>query len=201
MADGKRVALVIGNATYQHTAVLNNSKHDANDLAVVLRSLDFEVIEGLDLDKRAMERLILQFAVNISGADIALFSYAGHGLQIGGQNYLLPTDARLQHERDVEFEAMPLHLILKQMERDAKTSLILLDACRDNPLARNLARNMGTRSGHVGSGLAEVKIGVGTLIGFSTQPGNVALDGAGRNSPYATALLKHMALRCFKWVV
>src|SRR5688572_31303832 len=114
------------------------------------------------------------------------------GLQVGGQNYLLPTDARLSSEGDVDFEAVPLHLVLRQMEREAKTSLVLLDACRDNPLARNLARNMGTRSSQIGQGLAEVKTGVGTLIGFSTQPGNVAQDGAGRNSPYAGALIKHL---------
>ena len=106
----------------------------------------------------------------------------------------MPTDARLATEGDVDFERLPLNLVLKQMEREAKTSLILLDACRDNPLARNLARTMGTRSAQVGQGLAEVKTGVGTLIGFSTQPGNIALDGTGRNSPYAEALLKHMEL-------
>ena len=139
-----------------------------------------------------MERTIRQFGLKVAGAEIALFYYAGHGLQVGGQNYLLPTDARLSSEGDVDFEAVALHFVLKQMEREAKTSLVLLDACRDNPLARNLARAMGTRSGQIAQGLAEVKVGVGTLIGFSTQPGNVSLDGDGLNSPYARALLNHM---------
>lgn len=191
-AQEKRVALVIGNSGYQHTAVLRNPRADAEDMSAALKRLNFEVVEGIDLDKRAMERIIRQFGLKLQAADIALFFYAGHGLQVSGQNHLLPVDARLSTEGDIDFESIPLHLVLRQMEREAKTSLLLLDACRDNPLARNLARTMGTRSGQISQGLAEVKTGVGTLIGFSTQPGNVALDGAGRNSPYATALLKHV---------
>ena len=188
----KRIALVIGNSTYLNTPELKNPKNDAIDVAAALRRLGFEVFEGRDLDKRAMERLIRQFGVKLSGADLAFFFYAGHGVQIGGQNYLVPIDARLASEGDADFEGMALGLVLKQMEREAKTSIILLDACRDNPLSRNLARTMGTRSSLIGQGLAEVKTGVGTLIGFSTQPGNVATDGAARNSPYAEALLRHM---------
>src|SRR3990172_4500702 len=188
----KRVALVIGNGAYSNTAPLNNPANDAADAAGVLQRLGFEVVEGRDLDKRSMERLIRQFGTKLAGADVALFFYAGHGLQVGGQNYLVPTDARLASEGDVDFESLPLNLVIRQMERDAKTSLVLLDACRDNPLARNLARNMGTRSAQVGQGLAELKAGVGTLIGYSTQPGAFALDGTGRNSPYTQALLKYV---------
>jgi hypothetical protein len=187
----KRVALVIGNAQYLNTAPLNNPSNDATDVSGVLQRLGFEVVKGIDLDKRSMERLIRQFGTKLGGADVALFFYAGHGLQVGGQNYLVPTDARLASEGDVDFESLPLNLVLKQMEREAKTSIVMLDACRDNPLARNLARSMGTRSTAIGQGLAEVRTGVGTLIAFSTQPGYVALDGAGRNSPYTEALLKH----------
>lgn len=188
----RRIALVIGNSAYQNTAELKNPKNDATDMAASLRRLGFDVLEGHDLDKRSMERLIRQFGLKVSGADVALFFYAGHGVAIGGQNFLVPTDARLANEGDADFEGLALSLVLKQMEREAKTSIVLLDACRDNPLARNLARTMGTRSSQVSQGLAEVKTGVGTLIGFSTQPGNVAIDGMGRNSPYAGALLKHM---------
>ena len=188
----KRVALVIGNSAYLHTAALFNPKNDAADMAEALRRLGFEVLDGRDLDKRGMERLIRQFGLKLAGADLALFFYAGHGVQLFGQNYLLPVDARLASEGDADFETIGLTLVLKQMEREAKTSIVLLDACRDNPLARNLARNMGTRSAQIGKGLAEVKTGVGTLIGYSTQPGNVALDGSDRNSPYAEALLRHI---------
>ena len=179
----RRIALVIGNSGYQNTPELRNPRHDAADTAESLRRVGFEVFEGHDLDKRSMERLIRQFGVKLSGADLALFFYAGHGIAIGEQNYLVPIDARLSGEGDVDFEVLPLALVLKQMEREAKTSIVLLDACRDNPLTRNLARSMGTRSSSVAQGLAEVKTGVGTLIGFSTQPGNVAIDGPGRNSP------------------
>lgn len=188
----KRVALVIGNSAYQHTAELFNPKNDAADMAEALRRLGFEVLDGRDLDKRGMERLIRQFGLKLAGSDLALFFYAGHGVQVAGQNYLLPVDARLASEGDADFETIGLGLVLKQMEREAKTSIVLLDACRDNPLARNLARRMGTRSAQIGTGLAKVEAGVGTLIGYSTQPGNVALDGAGRNSPYAEALLRHI---------
>jgi hypothetical protein len=188
----RRVALVIGNSGYQNTSALTNPAHDAADIVAALKRLGFEVVDGRDLDKRSMERTIRQFGIKLAGADVALFFYAGHGLQVGGQNYLVPTDARLGSEGDVDFETVALNLVLKQMEREAKTSLVLLDACRDNPLARNLARSMGTRASYVSQGLAEVRTGVGTLIGFSTQPGHVALDGAGRNSPYAAALLRHM---------
>jgi hypothetical protein len=188
----KRVALVIGNSAYQHTAELHNPKNDAADMAASLKRLGFEVLDGRDLDKRGMERLIRQFGLKLAGADLALFFYAGHGVQLSGQNYLLPVDARLASEGDADFETIGLNLVLKQMEREAKTSIVLLDACRDNPLARNLARTMGTRSAQIGKGLAEVKTGIGTLIGYSTQPGNVALDGMGRNSPYAEALLRHI---------
>jgi hypothetical protein len=188
----KRVALVIGNSAYQNTSELRNPSNDASDVAAALTRLGFRVTDGRDLDKRAMERTIRQFGLALEGADIALFFYAGHGIQVGGQNHLIPVDARLASEGDVDFETLPLSLVLKQMEREAKTSLVLLDACRDNPLARNLARSMGTRAITIGTGLAEVKTGIGTLIGFSTQPGNVAADGLGRNSPYAGALLKHI---------
>ena len=188
----KRIALVIGNSAYQGAPELKNSRNDAADMAAALKRLGFDVVEGSDLNKRSMERTIRQFGQKLGHADVALFYFAGHGLQVGGQNYLVPVDARLTSEGDVDFESLPLTLVLRQMEREAKTSIVLLDACRDNPLARNLARSMATRSSQVGQGLAEVKAGVGTLIGFSTQPGNIALDGDGRNSPYAAALLKYV---------
>ena len=132
------------------------------------------------------------FARALEKADVAVFFYAGHGLQASGRNYLVPVDARLQVERDLDFEAVSVDFVLKQMEleREGKTNVVFLDACRDNPLARNLARSMGTRSAAIGQGLAQVQTGVGTFIAYSTQPGNVALDGQGRNSPFTAALTK-----------
>jgi hypothetical protein len=188
----KRVALVIGNGAYQNTTPLKSTKNDASDMAAALTRLGFDVVDGIDLDKRTMERTMRQFTQKLARADVALLYFAGHALQSGGQNYLMPVDARLRSEGDVDFETLPLSLVLRQMEREAKTSIVLLDACRDNPLARTLARTLSTRSSLMGQGLAEVKAGVGTLVGFSTQPGNIALEGEGRNSPYATALLQHV---------
>ena len=188
----KRVALVIGNAAYQNTTPLASPRNDAADVAAALARLGFDVVDGSDLDKRSMERTMRQFTQKLARADVALFYFAGHAVQSGGQNYLMPIDARLRSEGDIDFEALPLALVLRQMEREAKTSIVLLDACRDNPLARSLARTLGTRSSLIGQGLAEVRAGVGSLVGLATQPGNIALDGEGRNSPYATALLKHV---------
>jgi Caspase domain len=113
---------------------------------------------------------------------------------MAGHNYLIPVDAALDSERDLDFEAISLDFVLKQMEvdREGKTNIVFLDACRDNPLGRNLARSMGTRSASVGKGLAEVQTGVGTFIAYSTQPGNVALDGQGRNSPFTAAFAAHV---------
>ena len=190
----KRVALIIGNSAYQHATTLANPVNDANDMGAALKELGFEVILGLDLDKRAFDARVRDFSRVLPGADTGIFFYAGHGLQLQGRNYLMPVDAQLQSERDLDFEATGLDFILKQMEldRDGKTSIVFLDACRDNPLAGNLARSMGTRSAGVGRGLAQVQAGVGTFVAYSTQPGNVALDGHERNSPFTAALASSM---------
>ena len=187
-----RVALVIGNAAYEHTTPLHNSRNDAADVARALRGVGFEVIEGLDLDKSGFEEKLYEFAVAAQGAEASLFFYAGHGLQVDGENYLIPTDARLMHEIDLRLRTFDLTAFTDQMR--SATNLVFLDACRDNPLARSLARSMGaTRSAAVGRGLGRVDSTSGTLIAYATQPGNVADDGAGRNSPFTEALLAHLA--------
>jgi carboxyl-terminal processing protease len=189
----QRVALVVGNSSYRNTAQLRNSSNDAQDIASGLQKFGFEVIQGLDLDKAALEAKLRQFAQALKGADAGVFFYAGHGLQVGGQNFLIPIDAKLDDVSNLDFETIRLDVVQRIMEREAKTRILFLDACRDNPLARSLARSMGTRSVEVQRGLAPIESGVGTLISFSTQPGNVALDGEGRNSPFAGALAKHLA--------
>ena len=193
-AKSKRVALVVGNSAYQHTSTLTNPRHDAADVAAVLKGLGFHVVEGLDLGRTEMDRIILDFAETLSGAQVGLFFYAGHGLQVSGENYLVPIDAKLTTAVALDFEMIRLALVQRVMERATETNIIFLDACRDNPLARNLARAMGTRSAAVGQGLAPMESGVGTLVSFSTQPGNVALDGTGRNSPFAGALVQHLTI-------
>lgn len=194
-AASERVALVIGNSAYKHTARLENPINDARDVARVLTSLGFEVIEQHDLDKAGMDRAVRRFADALGSAKTGLFYYAGHGLQVGSQNYLVPIDAELTTASALDFETVRLELVHRTMEHAVTTNIIVLDACRDNPLSRNLARALGTRSASIGRGLAAVESGEGTLISFSTQPGSVALDGVGRNSPYAAALIKHMPKR------
>jgi hypothetical protein len=192
---GRRVALVIGNSAYRHTPRLENPRNDATDVGTSLKQLGFEVMQSVDLDKASMDRRIRDFASALEGAEAGVLFYAGHGLQVGGQSYLVPVDAQLTNAAALDFEMVRLDLIQRTMERATRTNLLFLDACRDNPLARNLARAMGTRSAEIGHGLAAIESGVGTLISYSTQPGNIALDGQGRNSPFSAALAKRMGAR------
>ncbi len=161
-------------------------------MAATFAELGFVVITGLDLDKAAMDRKIREFADSLAGAEAGVFFYAGHGLQVAGNNYLVPIDASLTTAAALDFEMVRLDLVHRTMEREALTNIIFLDACRDNPLARNLSRSFGTRSADIGQGLAKIESGAGTLISFSTQPGNVALDGKGRNSPFTAALARRI---------
>ena len=188
----ERVALVIGNSAYQHAPRLTNPQNDAADMMAVLKKLSFRIIDGFDLDKNQFDKKIREFAGSLKGAKVGLFFYAGHGLQVGGKNYLVPVDAQVESEAALDFELVQLDLVLRSMEREAATNILLVDACRNNPLARNLSRAMGTRSVAIGRGLAATEGGIGTLISFSTQPGNVALDGVKRNSPYAGAFIRHV---------
>jgi tetratricopeptide (TPR) repeat protein len=193
-ALGRRVALVIGNSNYRYANPLPNPANDAADISQMLRRLGFDVIEGLNLDRRGMEDRIRAFGRKLeAGADLALLFYAGHGMQVGGRNYLIPVDAKLERSGDLTLDTIELGQILVQMEAEKRVNLVFLDACRDNPLARSFARSLGTRSASVGSGLAPVQSAIGTMIAYATQPDNVALDGEGRNSPFTTALLKYIA--------
>jgi uncharacterized caspase-like protein len=189
-AAEKRVALVIGNAAYQNAPPLRNPSNDATDIAAKLRELGFDVVEGIDLGKRDMEKRIRAFAEQLNGADVGLFYYAGHGLQVNQKNYLAPIDAELKSETDLDFEAVELDLVLKQMLRSAGTSLVFLDACRDNPLVQKLAQS--GRSLNIGRGLARVEPVSSMMIVYSAEFGKVALDGTGRNSPFTEALLRHI---------
>ena len=187
----KRVALVIGNSAYENAGKLANPANDAADMAAALKELGFVVITGSDLDNRGMRDKVREFSNELRGADTAMLYYAGHAMQLNGENYLAPVDTRLEYESDLDFETIPLKFIQAQMEREAKTILLFLDACRDNPLSRSL--KVASRSQGASRGLAEEKLASsGILIAFSTNPGNVALDGKGRNSPFTTALLDNI---------
>ena len=186
----ERVALVVGNASYSHAPPLTNPRNDAEDMAAVLRRLGFSVAVGTDLGDAEMEAYVRAFSRQARAAEVALFFYAGHGLQVDGVNYLVPTDARLAAESDLPFEAVALDLVLKGM--GGGTNLAFLDACRDNPFAR--AWRGAGRSTSVGRGLSPVsKPGTGGLfIAFATDPDSTAEDGDGRNSPFTAALKEHI---------
>ncbi|UVK40336.1 caspase domain-containing protein [Mesorhizobium sp. AR10] len=189
----RRVALVIGNGTYAEAGTLANPANDALDIADKLRSIGFEVIEGNDLGKRELERKIGEFSDALEGAGVGLFYYAGHGLQVDGRNFIVPVDARLDMPVRLRLEAVPIDEVLDIMEQQTKVSLVFLDACRNNPFARSLSRNATTRSATALAGLAQFDTTRGSFIAFSTAPGAVAMDGTGRNSPFAAALLRHIA--------
>lgn len=185
----RRVALVIGNGTYQDSAPLANPVNDALDLANALRGIGFQVVEGHDLVKRDLERKIGEFSDALTGADVGMFFYAGHGVQVDGRNFIVPVDARLDQSVKLRLEAVPIDEILDIMEQQTNVSLVFLDACRNNPFARGLGA--GKRSA-AALGLAQFDSTRGSFIAFSTAPGAVALDGTGRNSPFATALVRHI---------
>lgn len=188
-----RVALVVGNSAYRHAVPLRNPGNDARAVGASLRRLGFEVITGLDLDRAGLEERVRELARRAQGADAALFYYSGHGLEVAGRNHLVPVDARLEQPSDLPFETVPADTVLQAIEQAARVGLVFLDACRDNPLARSLARSMGpSRSGSVGRGLAPVQAGTGMLVVFATDPGATAADGEGRHSPFTEALLGHL---------
>ena len=189
----RRVALVIGNSAYQYVPHLPNPTNDAEAMAATLQKLGFEVTKGIDLDRAGTEKIIRAFSAQLPGAKVALLYYAGHGIQVADRNYIIPVDAQLNDETDLDFEATGIDLVMRLMEREPRMNLVFLDACRDDPLAQNLARSMGsTRSLAIGRGLAFVDAEVGSFIAFATQPHTVALDGSGDHSPFTAALLRHM---------
>ena len=190
-AGGERLALVIGNGKYANVPALDNPANDAADLAQALRGVGFEVIEQQDASRDAMTKALREFSARLRGADVALFFYAGHGMQMNGENYLLPVDADIQTPADVRFNTVDLTDIQQEMEGGRRVNIIILDACRNNPFADRLAQS-GRAAPSRGLGRIDAA-GEGSLIVYSTQPNNVALDGAGRNSPFTTALLKHIA--------
>jgi hypothetical protein len=192
----RRVAFVVGNGTYKNVQPLPNPETDAKSMASVLRNVGFEVVEGTNLTRDKMTERLLEFGKKAQGADVAVFFYAGHGIAIGGTNYLLPIDADIKSEMDVKLgSAINIDLTLDQTMSDAKVKLVFLDACRDNPFAAKIKANAGaTRSVSVQTGLAEMKSGEGTLIAFATGPGQTALDGQqGTNSPFTRALIDNIA--------
>jgi branched-chain amino acid transport system substrate-binding protein len=204
----KRVALVIGNSKYQHTTALANPTSDARKMALALRNIGIGRVElKLDLTFAEMRQVLRNFNAEARAAEMAVVFFAGHGMEFGGKTFLVPTDARLASEKDLEWEVVPLDLVLTSVE-PSQFQLVILDACRDNPLAAHMATGRGAVPGlggaaagsnakgatrSVGPGLADVQPrGNNTLIAYAAKHGSYALDGTGENSPYTQALLDHI---------
>jgi hypothetical protein len=191
LAD-RRVALVIGNSSYSHAPALDNPVNDATAMSVMLEGAGFQVVETRNnLGNMEMRRVIRDFAAMTRDADVAVVFYAGHGLEVDGTNFLIPTDATLESDIDVEDEAIALDRVLRVLEPVRSLRLVILDACRDNPFVRTMKRTMASRS--VGRGLAGVEPTTSnTLIAFAAKGGSTASDGDGAHSPFTSALLKHL---------
>jgi uncharacterized caspase-like protein len=189
---GKRVALVIGNSTYQNVAQLPNPANDAAAIADLFTKASFDVVTSRhDLKSLEMRRALRDFTDQARGADIAVIYFAGHGLEIDGTNYAVPVDAMLERDADVDDEAVSLNRILMATEAAGKLRLVILDACRDNPFAKRMKRTLATRA--ISRGLIGVEANrPNTFIAFAAKEGSTASDGDGAHSPFTTALLKHL---------
>ena len=191
-AAEQRVALVIGNGAYRSVPELRNSRNDADDISEQLKRLGFAVIDGRDLDRSAMQTALGRFAQRLRGADAGLVYYSGHGLQINGQNFLVPVDLKMDSGAFTPFEMVKVDDVVEALSYTDGVRLLVLDACRDNPFANSLAQNKGSRGAGATRGLAKIERSQGMLIAYSTQPNAVAADGNGRNSPFTAALVREM---------
>ncbi|MGO9007064.1 MAG: SUMF1/EgtB/PvdO family nonheme iron enzyme [Beijerinckiaceae bacterium] len=188
----KRVALVIGNGAYAHAPLLPNPRHDAEDVAASLKRTGFDTILGTDLDQAGMQAAAIRFARAARAADVAVFYYSGHAMQFAGVNYLVPIDAELHDEADLRRMAR-VDEIVADLQQAKNLRILVLDSCRNNPLAEELKRSIGaTRAVSIQRGLAKIESPEGMIVSYATQAGRTAEDGNGRNSPYTTAFLKHI---------
>ena len=188
-----RVALVVGNSNYKNAAVLPNPANDAAAVAATLKGAGFDIVDlRLDLSAADMRRALRDFADRARDSDVAVVYYAGHGIEIEGTNYLIPTDATLQRDTDIYDEAFSLDRVLLTIEPARQLRLVIVDACRNNPFAETMKRTVSSRT--VSRGLARIEpTTTNTLVAFAAKAGLTALDGNSKNSPYAAALVKHIA--------
>lgn len=193
--EGRKVALVIGNAAYQHANPLRNPVNDSRAIAGMFQELGFDVRLVLDADRNTLTAAIGDFSQQATDADVAVLYYAGHGLSLEGRNFLVPVDSDIQRAADVRLgAALDAEVAIEQALAGAKVKLVFLDACRNNPFVDQIKRSLGTtRASSVVNGLSKMDSGDGTLIAFSTAPGQTALDGSGALSPFAEAMLKDLA--------
>jgi tetratricopeptide (TPR) repeat protein len=183
----KGVALIIGNSDYQKTGRLPNPVNDATDMAKALTDLGFDVILLEDATLRQMGEALNEFHAKLTEGSVGVFYYAGHGMQLDSENYLIPIDAQLERKQDTPYEALPVGKILGAMEdADNDVNIIILDACRDNAFSRQWQRSSQAE------GLAPVQAVRGTYIAYATAPGDVAADGEDRNGTFTAQILKHI---------
>jgi invasion protein IalB len=192
LAD-RRIALVIGNSSYQTLRELKNPKNDSIAIAKLFKDAGFDEVEAKsNLSADDFRRALREFAVRSEGADVAVVYFAGHGIEIGGTNYLLPVDAKIATDLDAEDEAVSLDRILRTVELASRLRLIILDACRDNPFGK-ARRPSKTRT--VERGLARIEIETAdTYVAYAAKAGSTAIDGEGEHSPFTAALLKNLAI-------
>ena len=187
----ERIALVIGNSQYANVPRLYNVGRDATDVSSALERIGFKVTQVRNADYGQMRSALQKFGADAGGADIALIYYAGHGIEVENKNYLVPIDARLQSDRDVDFETIPLALVEGAVSGAKTLRMVVLDACRNNPFAVEMALSSPTRS--IGRGLSAVEPARGVLIAYSAKGGSLAKDvGDGRNSPFASAFIEYL---------
>lgn len=190
-APSRRLALVIGNSEYRNVPYLQNAARDADTVAGALRKAGFQTVKlDTNLSREKMYEELRDFSAQAETADWALVYYAGHGIEIGGINYLIPTDARLTTDRDVQFETVPLEQVLAAVEPARSLKLVILDACRDNPFAKTI--RVGNSGRSIGRGLTRIEPGGATLVVYAAKHGQIALDGAGTNSPFVTSFVQRM---------
>jgi uncharacterized caspase-like protein len=185
-----KVALIIGNGAYQNVPELPNPPHDAADVAAAFRQLGFSVQLLTNASYEDMRRALLKFSGKARNAKMAVVFFAGHGMEMDGENWLIPTDAELKTDLDVDQEAISLHAVMLMASAASKLGLIILDACRNNPFLRKMKRTIATRS--LGRGLSRIEPENNVLVAYSAKDGTTAADGSGRNSPFTTALLKYL---------
>jgi tetratricopeptide (TPR) repeat protein len=191
---GRRVALIIGNSAYPDGMALANPVNDANAMAASLKRLGFDVVLTTNATKADMSDAMYRFAVKSEGADAAFVFYAGHGMQVDGVNYLMPIDGALETQADLKHKFVAADEILDDLKAVKGMRMMVLDACRNNPLSRSIKLKLAkvaSRAVDNRSGLADMKA-EGVLIAFATQPNEVAADGEGADSPFTLALLKHL---------
>jgi uncharacterized caspase-like protein len=192
--QGRRVALLIGNAGYRYGPSLENPIHDARLLAATLRKVGFQWISvKTDLFREQTIQALREFASVADTAEWAVVYYSGHGIEFGGVNYMIPVDAQLKVDRDIDFETVDVGKVLSSIEGAKRLRLVILDACRVNPFASQMKRSTASRS--LGRGLARIEPDAGTLVVYAAKDGEVALDGTGNNSPFVEALARRILER------